>query len=201
MKKTQKAHAQAQQENFHHHHHAMWKEKYVVLWSEEDSEVPDRVAVRSASDLDAKRAPAEMSSAEERSAAAAAHAHVLAHAYYYSRVYSHAVIQVRAAGGFAGAGDRGDEVQGTTTREFAGVTRIQMRRRVRRAMVAMVATRMRMSAGTEVFHCCCCCSSQECGGRRQSGGGEASASGIDSAREAKRHLLPGPVGARGERGD
>jgi len=123
MTKSQRAHAQAPV-NFQHDH-AMRKEKYVVC--QEDSEVPDRMNVRNALDLDAKggaAAEGEMNSAEERSAAAAAHAHGRAHA-YYSRVRSHAVIQVRAAGGFVGAGDRGGEAQGTTTtREFAGVTRI-----------------------------------------------------------------------------
>jgi hypothetical protein len=97
--------------------------------------------VRNALDLDANAAAEEAaraeetSSAEERSAApaAAAAAVVVAHAHvvrerahvHCSRVdsYSYAVIQVRAAGGFVGAGDRGREAQGTTTREFAGVTR------------------------------------------------------------------------------
>ena len=121
----------------------------MVWWREADSEVPDRTAVRNALDLDANAAAEEaaraeeMNSAEARSAApapapaaAAAHAHVAvvrerAHV-HCSRVdsYSYAVIQVRAAGGFVGAGDRG-EAQGTTTREFADVTRKQMRKRRR----------------------------------------------------------------------
>lgn len=120
----------------------------MVWWREADSEVPDRTAVRNALDLDANAAvekaarAEEMNSAEERSAAApapaaAAHAHAVvvrerAHV-HCSRVYSYsyAVIQVRAAGGFVGAGDRGGEAQGTTTREFADVTRKQMRKRRR----------------------------------------------------------------------
>jgi hypothetical protein len=105
------------------HHHALWKKK----WGGKDSEVPDRmvaVSVRNASDQVAESV-AEESSAEERSAAtAAAHGHggvrLRAHV-YYSHVYSYAVIQVRAAGRFEGAADRGGEAQGTTTREFAGV--------------------------------------------------------------------------------
>jgi hypothetical protein len=102
--------------------------------------VPDRWAVRNALlDLDANAAAVEvgaaraeeMGGAEERSAVAdadaAAHAHVREHAHVHCPpVDSYSVIQVRAAGGFAGAGDRGGEVQGTTTREFAGVIWIQM---------------------------------------------------------------------------
>jgi hypothetical protein len=188
------------------------KSHYHAMWSGKDSEVPDRMAavgVRNASDPVAERA-VEESSAEERSAAVAvAHGHgrvrLRAHE-YYSRVYSYAVIQVRAAGGFEGAGDRGGEAQGTTTREFAGVTRIQMRRRVQRAMVVIVVmttTTTVMCVETEVFHCSCCCSGQESGGRRQSGGGEVSLSDIGSGRrrEAKRHLILGPVDARAERDD
>jgi hypothetical protein len=106
--------------------------------SEEGSEVPDRTSVRSASDLDAKKRAAEAAAAEEEEetnsaeerSAAAARAHVLVYARaraYYSREYSHAAIQVRAAEGFVGAGDRGGEAQGTTTREFAGA--IPKRRR------------------------------------------------------------------------
>jgi hypothetical protein len=136
----------------------MWKEKDVVRWSEEGSEVPDRTAVRNALGPDTKAVAAaaeEMNSAEELRSAAAAHAHVRARAHVnYSRVYSYAAIQVRAAGGFVGAGDRGGEAQGTTTREFAGMIRIQMRTRVRRAMAAMmVKAMMMMSAETEVFRC------------------------------------------------
>lgn len=151
--------------------------------------MPDRVAavsVRNASDLEeavAERA-VEESSAEERSAAAAAaHGHGVRAHVYYSRVYSYTVIQVHAAGGFEGAGDRGGEAQGTTTREFAGVTRIQMRRRVQRMMVVMVRTMtVMMYVEIEVFRCSCCCSGQESGGRRQSGGEEVSLSGIGSGR-------------------
>jgi hypothetical protein len=182
----------------------MWKK-----WSGKDSEVPDRmvaVSVRNASDPVAERA-VEESSAEERSAVAAvAHAHgrvrLRAHL-YYSRVYSYVVIQVRAAGRFEGAGDRGDEAQGTTTREFAGVTQIQMRRQVQRAMVVMVVRTMTMTMNIEIeaFHCSCCCSGQESGGRRQSGGGEVSLSGIGSGRRRERHLFLGPVDARAERDD
>jgi hypothetical protein len=183
------------------HHRAMWK------WSGKDSEVPDRMAavsVRNASDPVAERAVE--SSAEERSAAVAvAHGHgrVRSRAHvYYSREYSYAVIQVRAAGGFEGAGDRGGEAQGTTTREFAGETRIQMRRQVQRVRVVRVVRTMTMTMyfEIEVFHCSCCCSG---GGKRQSGGGEVSLSGIGSGqrREAKRHLILGPVDARAERDD
>jgi hypothetical protein len=181
------------------------------MWSGKGSEVPDRtaaVSVRNDSDLVAEKV-VEESSAEERSAAVAvAHGHgrvrLRAHV-YYSRVYSYAVIQVRAAGGFERAGDRGGEAQGTTTREFAGVTRIQMRRRVQRVMEVIVVRTMTMMmyAEIEVFHCSCCCSGQESCGRRQSGGGEVSLSGIGSGRrrEAKRHLILGPVDARAERDD
>jgi hypothetical protein len=116
----------------------MWNERDAVrrrCWREEDPEVPDRSAVRNVLDLDAKTAAAEeaaraeeRSSAEERSAAAAAadvvaagaHAHVREHAHVHcSPVDSYSEIQGRAAEGFAGAGDRGGEAQGTT-REFAG---------------------------------------------------------------------------------
>jgi hypothetical protein len=185
------------------HHHAMWSGK--------DSEVPDRMAavsVRNASDLEVGEAVAERaveeSSAEERSAAAAvARARVRAHV-YCSCVYSYAVIQVRAVGGFEGTGDRGGEAQGTTIREFAGVTRIQMRRWVQRAMLERGAMTMAMMMyiENEVFHCSCCCSGQVSGGR-QSEGGEVSLSGIGSGwrREAKRHLFLGPVDARAERDD
>ena len=170
------------------HYHAMWKKK----WSEKDSEVPDRMAavsVRNASDLEVGEAVAERavegSSAEERSAAA-----VVAHGYgrarvrahgYYSCVYSYAVIQVRAVGGFERAGDRGAEAQGTTIREFAGVTRIQMRMWVQRAMLVRVVMTMMMTTyiEIEVFHRSCCCSEQE-SGRRQSAGEEVSLSGIGS---------------------
>lgn len=146
------------------------------------------MSVRNASDLEAGEVvvakAAEESSAEERSAAAVAHGHVRVreHAHvYYSRVYSYAVIQVRAAGGFVGAGDHGGEAQGTTTREFAGATRIQMRGLVQRAMVVMVVRMtMMMYVEIEVVHCLCCCSSQENGERRRSGGGEVSLSGIGS---------------------
>jgi hypothetical protein len=138
------ARAQAR-ENVHHlHHHATWNERDAVRrkkwWREEDPEVPDRSAVRNALlDLDANSAAAEeeaaraeeMGSAEERSAAAdaaaaAAHAHVREHAHVHCPpVDSYSVTQVRAAGGFAGAGDRVGEAQGTTRREFAGVIWIQ----------------------------------------------------------------------------
>jgi hypothetical protein len=172
------------------------------------------VSVRNASNLEAGEAVAERaveeSSAEERSAAVAvAHARervrVRAHV-YYSYVYSYAVIQVRAVGVFEGAGDRGDEAQGTTTREFAGVIRMQMRRRVQRAMVVTLVGMMMMTMKyieIDVSHCSCCCSGQESGGKRQSGDGEGSLSGIGSGqrREAKRHLFLGPVDARAERDD
>lgn len=162
----------------------MWKKQ----WSGKDSEVPDRMRVKNASDLGAREVvveqAAEESSADERSAAAVAHGHVRVreHAHvYYSRVYSYAVIQVRAAGGFEGAGDRGGEAQGTTTREFAGETRIKMRGQVQRAMVVMVVRMtMMMYVEIEVFHCSCCCSGQENGEKRRSGGGEVSLSGIGS---------------------
>jgi hypothetical protein len=190
----------------------MWKR-----WNGKDSEVPDRtaaVSVRNASDLEVGEAVAERaveeSSAEERSAAVAvAHAHgrvrVRAHV-YYSYVYSYAVIQVRAVGVFDGAEDRGDEVQGTTTREFAGETRMQMQTRVQEAMVVrLVAMTMTMTMYIEigVSHCSCCCSGQESGGKRKSGGGEVSLSGIGSGqrREARRHLILGPVDARAEKDD
>jgi hypothetical protein len=183
----------------------MWKKKR----SGKDSEVPDRmvaVSVRNASDRVAERA-VEESSAEERSAAAAAargHGRVRLRArVYYSRVYSYAVIQVRAAGRFEGAADRGGEAQGTTTREFAGETRIQMRRQVRRAKVVSVVRTMTMTMNIEieVYHYSCCCSEQESGGRRQSGGGEVSLSGIGSGRRRERHLFPEAVDARAERDD
>ena len=178
--------------------------------------MPDRSAVRNALlDLDAKSAAEEEAaraeergSAEERSAAAAAaHAHVREHAHVQcSPVDSYSVTQVRAAGGFAGAGDRGGEAQGTTRREFAGVIWIQRsmrmtRTRVRRATTVRTVKRMMTSAETGVFHCCC--SGQESGERRLSGDGGVSLSGIDSGyrREAMRHLFPGPVDARGERDD
>jgi hypothetical protein len=186
-------------------YHAMWKKK----WSGKDSEVPDRmiaVSVRNASDRVAERA-VEESSAEERSAATpVAHGHGRVRSrerVYYSRVYSYVVFQVRAAGRFEGAGDRGGEAQGTTTREFAGVTQIQMRRRVRRAMVVMVVRTMTttMSIEIEVFHCSCCCSGHKIGGRRQLGGGLVSLSGIGSDRRRERHLILGPVDARAERDD
>jgi hypothetical protein len=208
MADVQSSREQAQEKS---HHHAMWKK----TWSGKDSEVPDRMApvsVRNASDLEAgevvEERAVEESSAEERSAAAAtAHAHgrvrVCAHV-YYSCGYSYAVNQAHAVGVFEGTEDRGDEAQGTTTREFAGMTRIEMRRRVQRAMVVRLAGMMMMMMHFEidVSHCSCCCSGQESGGKRQSGGGEVSLlSGIGSGqrREAKRHLFLGPVDARAER--
>lgn len=122
IKKTQTwTHEQARERS---HHHAMQKK-----WNGKDSEVPDRMAavsVRNASDLEAGKAvverAAEESSAEERSAAVA-HGHMRVHV-CSSRMYSYEANQVHAAGGFEGAGDRGGEAQGTTTREFADVTRI-----------------------------------------------------------------------------
>ena len=112
--------------------------------------MPDRSAVRNVLDLDAKAAAAEeaaraeeRSSAEERSAAAAADvaaaasagaagaddAHVREHVHVHcSPVDSYSAIQGRAAEGFAGAGDRGGEAQGTT-REFAGVIWTERRMR------------------------------------------------------------------------
>lgn len=216
LKKTQRqtrtrtwSREQAQEKS---HHHAMWKK----TWSGKDSEVPDRMApvsVRNASDLEAgevvEERAVEESSAEERSAAAAtAHAHgrvrVCAHV-YYSCGYSYAVNQAHAVGVFEGTEDRGGEAQGTTIREFAGMTRIQMRRRVQRAMVVRLAGMMMMTMmrfEIDVSHCSCCCSGQESGGKRQSGGGEVSLlSGIGSGqrREAKRHLFLGPVDARAGR--
>ena len=179
----------------------MWKRK----WSGKDSEVLDRmvaVSVRNASDLVAEKA-VEESSAEERSAVTAvAHGHGRVRSRergYYSRVYSYAVIQVRAAGRFEGAGDRGGEAQGTTTREFAGVTRMQ----VQRATVVMVVRTMTMTMNIEieVYHYSRCCSGQESDGRRQSRGGEVSLSGIGSGRRRERHLFLGPVDARAERDD
>ena len=124
---------------------------------------------------------------------------------YYSYVYSYEAIQVRAVGVFDGAEDRGDEVQGTTTREFAGETRMHMQTRVQRAMVVRLVamTMMMMYIEIGVSHCSCCCSGQESGGKRKSGGGEVSLSGIGSGqrREARRHLILGPVDARAERDD
>ena len=180
------------------HYHAMWK------WSGKDSEVTDRMAaesVRNASDPVAERA-VEESSAEERSAVVAVahgHGHVRSRAHvYYSREYSYVVNQVRAAEGFEDAGDRVGEAQGTTTREFAGVIRIQMQR----AMVVRVVRTMTMTMyfEIEVFHCSYCCPG---GWRRQSGSGGVSLSGIGSGqrREAKRHLILGPADAKAERDD
>ena len=130
------------------------------------------VSVRNASDLEAGEEVAERgveeSSAKERSAAVeVARAHGRANV-YYSCMYSYAVNQARAVGVFEGAEDRGDEAQGTTTREFAGLTRIRRRRRVQRAMVVrLVGMMMMMCAEIDVSHCSCCCSGQESGGKRQ----------------------------------
>ena len=152
------------------HYHAMWKK-----WNGKDSGEPDRMAavsVRNASDLEAGKEVAERgveeSSAKERSAAVeVARAHGRANV-YYSCMYSYAVNQARAVGVFEGAGDRGDEAQGTTTREFAGLTRIRRRRRVQRAMVVrLVGMMMMMCAEIDVSHCSCCCSGRESGGKRQ----------------------------------
>ncbi len=126
-KKLQKQTRSREQARERSHHHAMWKKK----WNGKDSEVPDRMAasVRNASDLGAKAEEAEAesvaqeeSSAEERSAVTAV-AHGQGRVRVHARVYSYAVIQVREAGGFEGAGDRDGEAQGTTTREFADETR------------------------------------------------------------------------------
>jgi len=115
-----------------------------------------------------------------------------------------AVIQVHAAVVFEGAGDRGGEAQGTTTWEFAGVTRI----RAMEEMAVRMTMMMMYDAIEVVFHCSRCCSGLENSGRGQSGGGEVSlslSSGIGSdccqKRRLKRHLFPGPVDARAEGDD
>jgi hypothetical protein len=132
------------------------------------------VSVRNGSDLDAKGAVAEKaveeSNGEERSAATAvAHGRECVRVradVYYSCLYSYTVIQVRAVGVFEGAEDRGGEAQGTMTREFAGVTRIQMRRWEDKAMVVrLVMMMMMMYIEIEVVHCC---SRQESDVRSQS---------------------------------